>query len=271
MLCNLYIDNEPFKFQVNGSFYFGDSEILYDERETVIKGLPWEECGYTIVPILSNEQFLQLHISILKLLNKILSSVGVSSQLEKLEEYHLIVTSDELHQKVISKTRFLTRQDFAFDINSICKKFSSVVKKEMVVDNPRIEDDLIILRISRPNSLDINPLHRDGYLDIYQDTMNTWIPIAGCNSKSSLPVIPSSHFWDESKVKKTQPKGAMINGLKYHVPGIVEGPVELKAIRPNPNYGEALIFTPYLVHGAAINQNENSTRMSLELRPCLRN
>jgi ectoine hydroxylase-related dioxygenase (phytanoyl-CoA dioxygenase family) len=29
---------------------------------------------------------------------------------------------------------------------------------------------------------------------------------------------------------------------------------------------EALIFTPYLIHGLAFNQNDRKTRMALELR-----
>ena len=36
-------------------------------------------------------------------------------------------------------------------------------------------------------------------------------------------------------------------------------------IRPNPKLGEALIFTPFLIHGAAVN-NSDLTRISLELR-----
>ena len=37
-------------------------------------------------------------------------------------------------------------------------------------------------------------------------------------------------------------------------------------IRPNPNIGQVLAFTPFLIHGCAINWNDNITRFSLELR-----
>ena len=36
-------------------------------------------------------------------------------------------------------------------------------------------------------------------------------------------------------------------------------------IRPNPKETEALVFTPYLIHGAAFNDS-NNTRVALELR-----
>ena len=41
---------------------------------------------------------------------------------------------------------------------------------------------------------------------------------------------------------------------------------EMKMVRPNPKPGEALIFSPFLIHGAAINGNKDLTRISLELR-----
>ncbi|RKE98110.1 hypothetical protein [Ichthyenterobacterium magnum] len=37
-------------------------------------------------------------------------------------------------------------------------------------------------------------------------------------------------------------------------------------VRPNPKKGEASIFTPFLIHGAAVNKNKDITRVSLELR-----
>lgn len=37
-------------------------------------------------------------------------------------------------------------------------------------------------------------------------------------------------------------------------------------MRPNPALNEALVFTPYLIHGSSVNDNQNQTRVSLELR-----
>ena len=130
-----------------------------------------------------------------------------------------------------------------------------------------LEKTHIQIRISRPNSLDINPPHRDSYLSYYQNIINIWIPIHGCNSLSSLPVLPGSHLIPENEILRTESKGAKINGNIYYVPCILktkEGNMHL--IRPNPKEGEALVFTPYLIHGSAVNKNSDMTRVSLELR-----
>jgi ectoine hydroxylase-related dioxygenase (phytanoyl-CoA dioxygenase family) len=36
--------------------------------------------------------------------------------------------------------------------------------------------------------------------------------------------------------------------------------------RPDPQAGEVLVFSPYLIHGGAMNFNSDVTRLSLEMR-----
>ena len=36
--------------------------------------------------------------------------------------------------------------------------------------------------------------------------------------------------------------------------------------RPNPGLNEVLVFSPYLIHGGAFNQQTDATRVSLEMR-----
>lgn len=268
MKCNLNIDREFFSFEVEGEFSRGNDIVLYDNHP-ILKRCDWEKKGYNVIDVFSNSQFDEFKDQSLLIINKILTQSDSNKKLKSLEEYHQVVDDDELHQAVISKSRFLKASDFAIDLNHISEKVSGAIGKKVGIYNPKLEEEIIILRISRPQSLDINPLHRDGYLDIWEDTINVWIPLAGCDKNSSLPVMPGSHFWNEKDVLRTEAKGAKINGLLYHVPGIIGGPGGLKAIRPNPNLGQALIFTPFLAHGAAVNQNTDTTRMSLELRLCL--
>jgi ectoine hydroxylase-related dioxygenase (phytanoyl-CoA dioxygenase family) len=37
-------------------------------------------------------------------------------------------------------------------------------------------------------------------------------------------------------------------------------------ITPNPSLGEVMIFTPHLIHGGGVNYNQDTTRVSLEMR-----
>ncbi|MTI22437.1 phytanoyl-CoA dioxygenase [Fulvivirga sp. RKSG066] len=269
MQFNLQIDNQRHTYDIKGDFKYGDAEVLIDSDKNAIEHVDWFDHGYNNIRLLTESEFVDLKTNLLQVLNDILHQEGIT-QLTQLEDYHNVTNTSEKHQKVIEKTRQLTKEHFNINLNAVCARVSEILKKEVQIFNPKLEQEIITLRISRPQSLDINPLHRDAYLDFYKDTINLWIPIAGCNEQSSLPVIPGSHTWNESQVLRTEKRGAKIQGLTYNVPGIVEGPRPLKAIRPNPDYGEALIFSPYLVHGSAINQNPNTTRMALELRPCLK-
>jgi len=158
-------------------------------------------------------------------------------------------------------------------MEKLAEKVSNAIGRKVSPRNRVLETmenspakEIVQLRISRPHSLDINPLHRDGYLDFYKHTLNIWIPIVGCNEGSSLPLLPGSHLWNEKDVFRTDIRTAKIDGLVYSVPAIVKSNHGLTAIRPNPAFGEMLVFSPYLIHGAAINKNENMTRMSFELR-----
>ena len=122
------------------------------------------------------------------------------------------------------------------------------------------------IRINRPKSLDINPPHKDGYLSYWRDIINIWVPIESCNNDTSLPIIPGSHLWRENEIYRTSNKGSTINGNKYMVPCILKlRDKELKMIRPNPKQGDAIFFTPFLIHGAAFNKS-NHTRIAMELR-----
>lgn len=270
MKCQLHIDNDLFEYEVEGEFAYGDDEVIITTDKNAIENVDWSDEGYTMLDILDDQQFKALKDNLLLILNGILAKYDIPP-IKVLEDYHKSANTQERHLQVINETRSLTRRDFHVDLDAICGRLSEHLGKEVAIENPKLETEVITLRISRPNSMDINPLHRDAYLDYYKDTINLWIPIAGCNEKSSLPVIPQSHLWNEATVLRTAAGGASLQGLKYHVPGIVKGPDnELRAVRPNPNYGQTLVFSPYLVHGSAVNLNSDITRMALELRPCLK-
>ncbi len=268
--CQLEIDNKPFSFAVDGVFFTEDSGILFEAKDNIIEHTDWFEQGYSIIDTFSNEAFEKLNLSIKKQVIIGLQKAGVHiNDIDNfdLDKYHLYATDDNIHLKVIDHTRNLSNNDFDLDFDNLEQQFSEAVGKQLSSEISELGKSHIQIRINRPNSLDINPPHRDSYLSYYKDILNIWIPISGCNKNSSLPVVPKSHLIAEKDITRTKAKGATINGNTYYVPCISktsEG--ELKMIRPNPNYGQSLIFTPFLIHGAAFNGNKNSTRIALELR-----
>ena len=94
--------------------------------------------------------------------------------------------------------------------------------------------------------------------------MNIYLPIHGSDDKSSLTIQPGSHKWNEN-ITRTTRGGSTVLNKKYSVDAIVSSKIELKMIRPNPSSNQLLLFSPYLIHGGAHNEN-NKTRFSLEVR-----
>ncbi|HSZ25341.1 MAG TPA: phytanoyl-CoA dioxygenase family protein [Cytophagaceae bacterium] len=267
MICEFSIDGSVFNVEVQGDFFQGKDQVLFSEKGNVIEHCPWLKEGFTMATIFEEQEFTQFKSTIGMVLLKILAENKIPTDENfSLETYHRYVLSDAQHQSVIEKTRFLTFADFNFDMEKLVDKFSKIVGKKIQKMNPKLPEEIVILRINRPSSLDINPFHRDGYLSIWENVLNVWIPVAGCTEKSSLPVIPGSHYWNEKDILRTRAKGARIQDLSYHVPAIVSYKDGLHAVCPNPRYGQALLFTPFLIHGAALNRQKDVTRVSLELR-----
>lgn len=267
MVCQFTIDKEVFEFDVEGHFFKGSDAVLFQEKDNVLENCEWLNEGFRVAEVFSSTEFEALKRNIQSIVRRILTENGIHVDASfTLEQYHKYVVTDEAHQSVISKTRFLTFRDFHIDMEKLVNVFSNVVGKKLQRENPLLAEEIVIMRINRPSSLDINPFHRDGYLDIWKDVLNAWIPVSGCGLESSLPVIPGSHFWNEQDIVRTEAKGASINGQSYHVPAILSYKNGMHAIRPNPPYGSALIFTPFLVHGGAINRQKDITRIALELR-----
>ncbi len=267
--CKLLIDNEPYNFEVEGEFFWGKKELLYKSEDNVISKMPWQNEGYSIVNAFSPEEFERLKTSVSKNIGTAISKVIPNFEIDtfNLEAYHEVVNTNELHNKVIDITRNLKNEDFDFDMEALADRFGKILGYELTSWIEELQTSHIQIRLSRPNSLDINPPHRDGYLSYWENIINVWIPIVGCNELSSLPVFPKSHLIPEHQILRTESKGAKINGNTYYVPCILEtkeGPIEM--IRPNPKQGEALIFSPFLIHGSAVNKNKDITRISLELR-----
>lgn len=269
MICKLYIDEKPFQFEVEGDFFWGKDEVLFLKNDSVLDNVKWRNVGYKVVSAFTPSEFKLLRNSVQENICKAIQETGGAVDIEsfELDKYHNYVTTNEHHLEVINITRNLTVKDLKFNINNLVERFEKILECKLTSWVDAIQKSHVQIRISRPNSLDINPPHRDGYFSYWENIINIWVPISGCNKFTSLPVVPGSHMLSEKDILRTSSKGAKINGNIYHVPCVLEskeGSFYMK--RPNPKEGEALLFTPYLIHGSAINQTANQTRVALELR-----
>jgi ectoine hydroxylase-related dioxygenase (phytanoyl-CoA dioxygenase family) len=95
--------------------------------------------------------------------------------------------------------------------------------------------------------------------------INVWIPICGITSLSTIALVPKSHLINENKILRSF-IGGKINKKEFRVRNILSWDGEKKLRRIYVPTGSALLFTPHLIHGLALNNQENTTRVSLEYR-----
>ncbi len=264
--CKLIIDDSEFYFDVEGNFQWGEDKFLYNPEDNILNKTKFIDKGYTIENIFSKNELKDLVINVKKNILNIALSSGINfSENFSLENYHHFIKNTDDHFKIISKSRELGENDF--DLDKIVKLISKILGVDLSFYNSVLKRSHVQLRINRPLSLDFNPPHKDSYIDCYKDVVNVWIPICGCDSFSSLPLMPRSHYLNESELYMSKAGKAKINNISYNVPCILNLKNQaFKLIRPNPIIGDAIIFSPYLIHGAAFNSNSDTTRIALELR-----
>ena len=238
---------------------WGEDEVLLEKDVNLLAKTSFHHKGYHIFPITNHRETLKTLLS-----RNISTIIGSTTDID-IEKYHLYVNETQ-HKQVLNTMPYKKDCMELRTFSEYIETFMSEVLKEKV----KIFNDDIWVRICRPTHIsqeDFNPCHKDVYLDFYRNTMNVYLPIVGSNEKSSLLVQEGSHLWNEHSTAKTT-GGAYFEHKKkkYSVDAIVQSKIKLNMVRPNPSMDEMMVFSPYLIHGCSNNDNENVTRMSLEIR-----
>jgi hypothetical protein len=273
MKLGYFIDNEEYSFSCpkNQNYYIGDNRILSNLDNDIVYGQEWYESGFKVQNFLSNDEYLRLRERVSDTIQKIIEKELNLKILDfEIDRYHEIVLNDNDHLKIVSKTRDLFHSDFSDSIFYLIKKFEQILGFQLTDtrknDGHKIH---IIIRINRPNSNDFNPPHKDAYEALDSGNpfnfVNFWIPISGVTSKSSLPIVPKSHLIPENEIERTL-VGGVLGPNTYRVRLIKSWNKENTLIRSNIQYKDVLIFSPFLIHGLALNKEINLTRVALEFR-----
>lgn len=262
------VDGHLESFELEGETAWGSDIILLDQEDDLIKNSNFKDLGYVVDKFISpdlNQQIIEKIRSIVYLRIKEVKTFDLEFELFHLEDYHKYV-NDEEHIVVVEPFRaWLDASLLPCQIEFIEDRVSEILNTQVSTLVPHYGRKTFAIRIIRPLSKDYNPPHRDPWVDILKGSVNAYIPIAGSSNQSSLPLLPGSHRWKESEIERTV-RGARVNGKEYVVPSVVSSTRALDLIRPNPEIGEILVFTPYLIHGGGLNQQEDITRVSLEMR-----
>jgi hypothetical protein len=265
---NYTIDGVQYSMNIEGSppFFYGEPELLSNADSDITFGTDWYEDGYTTLPFLDAGDFAALRREISDVVEKIIASLGIKTEGFQIEKYHRFINDDSKHLAVVSRTRDLFPEDFSLAINDVIAKIERVTSFELTDINPNTSDRMhIIVRINRPRSTDFNPPHKDSYEDRLARFVNFWIPICGVTQKSSLPLVPRSHLIPEDKILRTF-EGGVVAGKRYRVRNIAEWNGRHDLCRAEVKYGQILTFSCHLIHGVAINDQDDVTRVALEFR-----
>lgn len=237
---------------------WGNDFVMIDNDINLLKNTDFDDVGYKILNIENYNKLLQ---------NFIRNEIHfITKKYINLTNYHNEITDAE-HTLILNSMPY--KKNMYPDVCEFCnylEAYISHVLKEPI----KIFNDDLWFRICRPSKVsenDFNPCHRDVYLDFYRNTVNIYLPVIGSNDNSSLKIQPGSHKWSESETIVTK-GGAFFKSTnkKYSVDAIVDSKKPLEMIRPNPMENQLMLFSPYLIHGCSDNNNENTTRISLEVR-----
>ncbi len=259
---------------------FGAAGRLSTPESDITAGQPWYDRGFAVVDLFSPEEFATFRAGLEDSLRGILSDLGRPTQGFTLERYHHFV-DEATHAAVVARTRALTAAQLSLDIAGLHDRLGATLGQPLTDSLAQIVPGQsgsmpMILRVNRPRSGDFNPVHKDIYeavdhLHQVPRLVNFWIPVAGVGPESSLPLAPGSHLLDESVILRTR-AGSVVEGRHHRVNSILEWGGARDLHRAVVGEGQVLVFSSHLIHGFAVNDQPDTTRVALEFRlgPALR-
>ena len=234
-------------------------------HDNLAQGASWDRRGYTVEPFLPASLYQTFLDNVRQQFVRTLENNGIALNKDKfkLENYHEMVKNQ--HLSVINELKHLKSCNFPIELSVMENRISEILGFKVYNFNPLTRESVYHYRVVRPQKPDYNPLHRDTWHPEYEDCINIYVPLAGSDANSSLPLIPNSHYWSDAEFEVT-PDGAVFNDVQFTVPAVANSKKNLELVRPNPGENEVMLFSPYLVHGAGRNPNTDRTRISLEMR-----
>jgi hypothetical protein len=274
-VVNYTVDGKRYTFSAAGSGPFapGKDAVLSNEVNDLTYQQVWYERGFTEQNFLSQPEFEALQEGLRVCIARIIGEETGNKDLQnfELERYHHFITDEESHKRIVARTRDLFAEDFHFPIYKFLPRFEEILGFGLtdIFEAQRLKMHVII-RINRPLSNDFNPPHKDMYegydaLNYVPRFINLWIPIAGVSAASNLPMAVGSHLINERKILRTF-HGGVVEGNPYRVRLIKSWDGRTDLQRSTVKYKEVLLFSSHLIHGLAVNEATDTTRVALEYR-----
>lgn len=256
------INNRDVHYDINQPV-IQESHTEFIHSEPIDSSVPWFNNGYISAEVSADFIEKIRHFSKRYIEGKIFEAIGI--EVDNLDYYHKFILETRHHLKVLSSIGKVINPQL-LGIDTIYLK--SIIKKMCNIENSLDCRNVCDIRIFRPynsSQMDNNPLHRDTWLPVLNNCLNVYIPLFGNNSLSSLSVIPGSHIWDRNCIYRTV-ENAKIQDIQYGLPAIAAIERDFSVIRPELGENQILIFSSNIIHGGALNLNNDLTRASIEIR-----
>lgn len=261
-----FIDNMPVQISIEGDAATAAAEPSPLPVEW--KNVAGNE-GFSVFPFIDAPNFSQLLNGLTEMVRDAVASVTKRTPENfTLEKYHHYCRQQDHHLSVVNALRMSSGVSYLpIDYAIIDACVSELCQEDVTCRSPKFPaSGFFFIRLIRPQPhMDNNPPHRDAWLDYLREGINAYVPLAGSDAQSSLPVVPGSHCWDDRAMPRTG-TGATVNGMTYTVPSVLPVDSPLHMTRPEVGLGDIMIFSPWLLHGGAVNFNADTTRVSLEMR-----
>ena len=243
--------------------------MLLDGDDNLIAGRPWEADGFTVAPFLMPADYARLVAGVAAILARRMTNAGLAvPEPFSLERYHEVVTTRRGPRRRVGPGPVVLRAERPAGAGGDRQCQGERDPRAARVHHAAAHASSQSTSASAscgPAAATTIPPHRDVWLDRLRNAINIYVPLAGSSPQSSLPLVRGSHRWPESEIERTL-EGARVNGMVYTVPSVVGAAHPLTLERPDPRANEVLVFSPYLIHGGAFNQQTDRTRVSLEMR-----
>ena len=270
LISNFSINKKEYKLNIIGKVADSSNIVIIEREDNIILKTKWCNKGYVNLKLLDNTTQKLLQNSIISYLTYIINDLfkSVNIKCNDFINYHKIISNEQHYDLLRHLDEGISFDEINFDKRILEKAVSKVLGVEVSTENKKsneINPNIFHFRIVRPKQNDFNPPHKDIYLNRLKNGVNLYMPILGSNEFSSLPLLPGSHLFNEKDITKTE-NGCIINNKKFTVPAVLKTTYGLNLIRPNPSIDEIMLFSPYLIHGGGLNENLDTTRVSMELR-----
>src|SRR5690606_1288019 len=158
----------------------GESHVLLHEAQDLTSNTIWDQKGFSVERFLDDAAYETFHRKTVELLFSCWRKAGLDVHDGFApEQYHQLVPDMNAHLRAVDQTKLFSTSEFPVPIGLVENRIGEICGTSLRALNPYDQQSVFHFRVVRPSSGDNNPLHRDVWLEDYDNCINLYIPVAG--------------------------------------------------------------------------------------------